>query len=182
MLRRWRPALLGLISVSMITLAAPTPATAAECPPASVGGKPVGWVELDGVRTPITRVNYPAGGVLDPPPSNQVVGLSARHRALLSATGTTVLTWHVRFGNGCPGTLNPIIDAPVGSEFTLTDSKSRSRTYVITEKHTVPKGRYDPAWFRSNGSPQVTLFTCTDLRQGVYRKTFAIIATPAAEA
>jgi hypothetical protein len=178
MLRRWRPALLGLISVSMITLAAPTTATAAECPPASVGGKPVGWVELDGVRTPITRVNYPAGGVLDPPPSNQVVGLSARHRALLSATGTTVLTWHVRFGAGCPGTLNLIMAKPLGATFRLSDAKGESREYRIVERRVVPKGDYDPAWFRVNGAPQVTLFTCTDYRNGAYRKTLAIIATP----
>lgn len=178
----FRRALIVLAAISLVQLTLPITAEGAGCPSAEVGGPTVGWIDTGSARAPIKRVTYPAGGVLDPPASNQVVGMSVRHRPLLSEQGTTVLTWHVRFGNGCPGTLNPIIDAPVGSEFTLTDSKSRSRTYVITEKHTVPKGRYDPAWFRSNGSPQVTLFTCTDLRQGVYRKTFAIIATPAAEA
>lgn len=178
MLRRWRPALLGLISAALLTLVAPTTAGAAECPPASVGGKPVGWVELDGVRTPITRVTYPAGGVLDPPPSNQVVGMSARHRPLLASSGTTVLTWHVRFGAGCPGSLNPIMSKPLGATFRLTDAKGDSREYRIVERRAVPKGDYDPSWFRTNGSPQVTLFTCTDLKNGAFRKTLAIIAAP----
>lgn len=172
-----------LLAVSLVLcavpLALPAQAQAARCPSANVGGRTIGWVELDGDRTPIKSVSYPAGGVLDPPASNQVAGLSARHRSLLATAGTSVLTWHVRYGEGCPGSLNPIMAKPVGSDFSLVDASGRSIRYVISEKVTVPKGDYDPSWFRTNGPRQVTLFTCTDFKRGEYRKTMAIIATPA---
>lgn len=173
-----RRVLIAVVAVSLAVIAAPTAAQARQCPSASVGGASVGDVTLDGKRVPIKVVHYPAGGVLDPPASAAVVGISARHRALLSKSGTTVLTWHVRFGAGCDGALNHLMDKPIGSTFTLSDVKGRSREYAISERHSVPKGEYDPAWFRVTGDPQVLLFTCTGLKNGKYRKTMAIIAMP----
>jgi hypothetical protein len=164
----------GLVST---VLYAPS-ASAASCPSESVGGKPVGWIEVDGIKVPIKPVSYPAGGELAPPRSNKVVGLSTRHRALLATRGTTVLTWHVRYGEGCYGTLNPLLEKPVGTTFTVTDKTGSSKQYRLTGQRTVQKGRYEPEWFRDQGAPQLSMFTCSDLRQGKYRKTTAVFAVP----
>lgn len=155
-----------------------TSAQARACPAASVGGAPVGWVILDGTRVPLKSVNYPAGGQFDPPPSNVVAGLSARHQPLLAKHGTTVLSWHVRFGAGCEGILNPLMTKPMGSTFTVENEIGARQEYKLTDRVTVPKGAYRPEWFQLDGNPRVALFTCTDLKQGKYRKTMAIFADP----
>jgi hypothetical protein len=169
---------LALVACLVATVLQAPSVSASPCPSDSVGGKPVGWIEVDGTKVPIKPVSYPAGGELAPPRSNKVVGLSTRHRGLFASSGTTVLTWHVRYGEGCYGTLNPLLDKPEGSTFTVTDKSGVSKQYVITGQKTVPKGRYQPEWFRDQGSPQLSLFTCSDLRQGKYRKTTAIFAVP----
>ena len=162
----------------LITLVPALPAHAKSCPSAALGGAPVGWVELDGVSVPVKAVNYPAGGQFDPPASNQVVGLSARHRPLLSKQGTTVLSWHVRYGVGCDGLLNPLMTKPLGSTFVVKNIKGQAETYKIFNRVTVAKGAYRPEWFQLDGDPRIALFTCTDLRQGKYRKTMGIFAKP----
>ena len=166
--------LLGLIPVATVH--------AVGCPSASLGGAPVGWIDVDNVRVPIKAVNYPAGGQFDPPASNLVAGLSMRHRPLLAKQGTTVLSWHVRYGVGCDGLLNPLMTNPIGSTFTIENAKGASKQYRVTDRQTVNKGAYRPEWFQLEGDPRVALFTCTDLKQGKYRKTMVIFAEPIASA
>ena len=153
-------------------------AQAAACPSEAVGGSPVGWVEFDGKQVPIKPVTYPAGGTLAPPKSAKVAGVSKRHRPLLSKQGTTVLTWHVRYGQGCNGSLNALLDKPVGSTFTIKKRGGGTQVYQITDQTEVLKGRYQPEWFRTQGSPQLSMFTCSDLRNGKFRKTTALFAVP----
>lgn len=153
-------------------------AQAAACPSEAVGGSPVGWVEFDGKQVPIKPVTYPAGGTLAPPKSAKVAGVSKRHQPLLSKQGTTVLTWHVRYGQGCNGSLNALLDKPVGSTFTIKKRGGGTQVYQITDQTEVLKGRYQPEWFRTQGSPQLSMFTCSDLRNGKFRKTTALFAVP----
>lgn len=155
-----------------------SPASAAPCPSANVGGPAVGWVTTNGVRVPIKPVTYPAGGELDPPASAAVAGLSVRHRPLLAKSGTTVLTWHVRYGKGCDGALNGLMTAPIGSTFKVDKAGGGSVEYAISERVSVPKGAYRPEWFQLDGSPRLALFTCTGLKNGKYTKTMAIFADP----
>lgn len=169
--------LAGVVGLAAVVLHAPS-AEAKSCPSESIGGSPVGWIQVDDTKVPIKAVSYPAGGDLAPPATNKVAGVSTRHRPLLATQGTTVITWHVRYGEGCYGTLNPLLDKPVGSTFTITKKGGASEEYRITGQKTVMKGRYQPEWFRTQGSPQVSLFTCSDLKQGKFRKTTAIFAVP----
>ena len=172
-------AALALLAASLVY--APV-AEAGRCPSEAVGGSPVGWVEFDGKKVPIKPVTYPAGGTLAPPKSAKVAGVSRRHRPLLSKQGTTVLTWHVRYGQGCFGSLNALLNKPVGSTFTVTKRGGGSQVYEITDQTTVVKGRYQPEWFRTQGSPQLSMFTCSDLRNGKFRKTTALFAVPISQA
>lgn len=89
-----------------------------------------------------------------------------------------MITWHVRFGPGCKGTLNPILRRPVGSRFDIVTAGGVRRTYQLVDRQVVRRGRYQPAWFRTLGPRQVALFTCSDLRNGVYRRTTALFAEP----
>jgi len=116
------------------------------------------------------------------PKSAKVAGVSKRHRPLLSKQGTTVLTWHIRYGQGCYGSLNALLDKPVGSTFTITKKGGGSQVYEITDQTEVVKGRYQAEWFRTQGSPQLSMFTCSDLRNGKFRKTTALFAVPVNEA
>lgn len=159
-------------------LAAPA-ANAAGCPSSSVGGSPVGKFTLDGVGIPIKSAPYPKGGVLEPPPSAKIVGVSTRHRPLDARTGTTVLVWHSRFGVGCDGTLNRIINRPVGTTFTIADAKGKARTYRIATIDKVKFGDYKPQWFRLKGPRQLTLITCTDLERGKFTHNLVLTAVPA---
>lgn len=153
-------------------------AGAAQCPSKAVGGAPVGWVNVDDVKVPIKPVSYPAGGELAPPDSNKVAGMSTRHRPLLAKQGTTVITWHVRYGPGCDGTLNPLLDKKKDDTFTIVKKGGATQTYRIVSQTTVPQGKYKAEWFRTEGPPQLALFTCNDYRKGKFRKTTAIIAVP----
>lgn len=156
------------------------PAAATSCPPATVGGPAVGWITVDGDRVPIKTVTYPAGGQLDPPASALVAGVSKRHKPLLAASGTTVLTWHVRYGKGCEGALNGLMTAPIGTSFTVEKAGGEAKTYAITDRTTVPKGDYQAEWFSQEGDPRIALFTCTGLKKGRFTKTMAIFAEPTA--
>lgn len=164
--------------IAAFAVVVPSAAAVAACPPASVAGKPIGWIEFAKGRVPITPVHYPAGGVLNPPPTNLAAGVSTRHQPLLAQQGSTVIAWHVRYGVGCDGALNPIVAAGRGGRFTVVLPNGPRQTYVVTEAHTVSRGKYRPEWFRLNGDPQITMLTCSDLRNGTFTKTSALIAVP----
>lgn len=174
----WARVALAGASCLLLAGLAPPAVSAAQCPSEAAGGAPVGWIKVDDVRVPIKPVSYPAGGELAPPKSNKVVGVSTRHRPLLALSGTTVLTWHVRYGPGCYGSLNPLLDKPVGSTFTIVKKDGAAQDYRIVSEKTVPVGKYKAEWFRTDGPAQVSLFTCNDYRNGKFRKTTAIIAVP----
>lgn len=152
-----------------------TPVT---CPSPLVGGEPIAWITANGVTVPITRVSYPRGGVLEPPPTNQAAGVSARHASLDSTMGTSVLTWHVRYGPGCDGALNGLLRMREGDTFTIR-TKAGTTRYEISGRADVAKGDYRPSWFGQAGPHRLSLFTCSDLRNGEFTKTTAIFAKPA---
>jgi len=172
---------LGLAACSAAVLWS-SPAHAAvrssHCPPASVGGDPVGSLTIGDAVVPIVPVTYPAGGLLTPPPTNRAIGLSTRHKSLFAAQGTSVLTWHVRYGQGCPGTANALLAAPVGSTFQIAGRDGVPRSFRIDARDVVPLGEYPKRWFVQSGPHRLALFTCTDLRDGVFHKTVAIFASP----
>jgi hypothetical protein len=166
----------GIVLSMFITVA--NPVLASPCPSSKIGGKPVGWIEFDGIKVPLKSVNAPAGGELDPPATAEAGGVSRQHQPLLAAEGTTVIAWHVRFGMGCNGSLNPLLAKSTGSTFDIVTAQGQRQTYTLTTKVTVPRGKYRPEWFRSNGSPQMALFTCADPQGGKYQKTTALFAEP----
>jgi hypothetical protein len=174
-----RPVISAFLAVLLaIGMPFASPAIAENCPGPSVGGKTIGWVEFDDIQVPLKRFTYPAGGVLDPPGSAAVAGVSARHRPLLSDTGTTVLAWHLRYGQGCNGALNPILKKRVGEKFDIVTLNGNRQTFSIVERADVARGQYLPEWFRTNGPRQVSLFTCSKLRNGRFVNTQALFAVP----
>ncbi len=146
------------------------------CPPSSVGGRTVAVISVGDTKVPLKAVAFKRGQALNPPDTNQAAGLSRGHAPLYARIGTTVITWHVRYGVGCDGTLNPILDEPVGGTFTVHPVGKPAYLYRITSRHTVTKGGYRSAWFRQQGPHQLALFTCADLRGGEYRRTTVILA------
>lgn len=152
----------------------------ARCPDEVPGGVPVAWITVDGVTTPIKKVSYPSGGILQPPASNQVAAVSTRHAPLGSVRGTSVLTWHVRYGPGCDGTLNELLAKARGETFTIKTINGRTTTYAITDRVTVNQGDYERAWFDQSGPHRLALFTCAGFRDGRFTKTTAIFAQPIA--
>jgi hypothetical protein len=153
-------------------------AHAAKCPPASVGGPSVGSVNVGDVSVPLKRVRYRNGGPLHPPASNQNAGISTVNAPIGSGEGTAVITWHIRYGPGCPGTLNDLATLPVGSTFSVRMKNQAAVEYSITERAEVRKGRYKAAWFRPDGPHRLALFTCGDFRNGVYQSTVVTLAEP----
>jgi hypothetical protein len=153
-------------------------AHAAKCPPASVGGPTVGSVNVGDVSVPLKRVRYRNGGPLHPPASNRNAGISTVNAPIGSDEGTAVITWHIRYGRGCPGTLNDLATLPVGSTFSVRMKNQAAVEYAITERTVVRKGRYKAAWFRPDGPHRLALFTCGDFRNGVYQSTVVTLAEP----
>jgi hypothetical protein len=88
------------------------------------------------------------------------------------------MAWHVRYGKGCPGTLNTLLDLPIGSSFTVTANGSTAREYRITERFEVPRGKYKRKWFTPVGPHRLALFTCGDLRYEKFHSTIAVFAEP----
>jgi hypothetical protein len=146
------------------------------CPPPSVGGRTVAWISVGDTRVPVKAISFKRGQALNPPDTNQAAGVSRGHAPLYARIGTTVITWHVRYGAGCGGTLNPVLDEPVGGTFTVRPVGKPAQLYRITSRHTVMKGDYRGAWFRQQGPHQLALFTCAGLRSGKFRKTTVILA------
>ena len=157
-----------------------TPARAANCPPASVGGPAIGTITAGGTSVPIKPVSFQPGGILRPPDTNQAAGVSTLNAPLDASEGTTVMAWHVRYGKGCPGTLNPLLDLPIGATFTITKQGSQPIEYRITRRFEVPKGKYRKEWFTPVGPRRIALFTCGDLRYEKFHSTIATFAEPTA--
>lgn len=153
-------------------------ADARTCPPASVGGPTVAVITVKGKNVPVKSVTFRNGGTLNPPATNKAAGISKRNAPLRAKKGTTIITWHVRYGTGCNGALNPVLRMPVGSTFTTMEVGGPVRTFKITKHITVPKSGLKRSWFRKNGPHRLVLLTCADLVGGVFRKTQAVIAAP----
>jgi len=151
--------------------------TPAQCPSATIGGNPIASITVDGVTVPIVSVNYPAGGVLEPPATNKIAAVSNRHASLDASTGTSVLVWHVRYGPGCYGTLNVLLHQRIGSTFTIRTAHGKT-TYAITARKDVPQGHYPASWFGQGGAHRLVLFTCTGLVDGNFTRTVATFAQP----
>ncbi len=154
------------------------PADARTCPPASVGGPTVATITVKGKTVPIKSVTFPNGGTLYPPATNKAAGISKRNAPLRAKKGTTIITWHVRYGTGCNGALNTVLKMPIGSTFTTQEVGGPVRTFKITKRFVVPKTGLKSSWFRKNGPHRLVLLTCADLVSGVFRKTEAVIAAP----
>lgn len=170
---------IAALVVGAAVLALPMPAASASpCPPASAGGEPIGWITVGDERVPIKPVDFTRSGALDPPPSNRVAGASVRHAPLASSTGTSVLTWHVRYGQGCPGRLNEILDLPIGSTFDVETKDGRTTSYAITGRDVVRRGAHRAEWFDQEGPRRLSLFTCAGLVNGRYTKTLVVFAEP----
>ena len=162
----------------LLGLAVASPAQAADCPPASVGGPTVAKVSVDGRTVPVKAVTFVDGGALNPPPTNRAAGISIRNRPLGAKKGASVIIWHVRFGPGCPGALNALTRMPLGSTFTVAKVGRAPVTYEIAAREMVTKGTVRRAWFRNGGLRKLVLITCADLSGGVFRGTTAVIAVP----
>lgn len=168
-----------MLVTGALALATSTPAAADSCPSASAGGQAIATIRLDdGAAVPIKSVSYPRGGVLTPPPSNKVAGLSTRHRPLDAAEGTSVIAWHVRYGPGCDGSLNPLLTRSVGQRFSVVMEDGASVDYEVVSRHVVRKGKYRPSWFRQDGPHRLLLATCSDLSGGVFQRTTVLFAEP----
>jgi hypothetical protein len=154
------------------------PADARTCPPASTGGPTVATITVKGKTVPIKSVTFRNGQALNPPATNLAAGISARNAPLRAKKGTTIITWHVRYGVGCNGALNPVLKMPIGSTFTTREANGAERTFKITKKFVVPKTGLKNSWFRKNGPHRLVLLTCADLVDGQFRKTEAVIAAP----
>lgn len=178
MIRRCAVAITTVSFVALGLPAAVTPAQANSCPPSSVGGRTVARIKVGSLVVPVKSVTYRSGGVLNPPATNQAAGLSSVNMPLDSSEGTAVLTWHVRYGPGCYGTLNRLMTMPIGSTFQVGATGKHLRTYKITQRVTVPKGQYRWQWFRADGPYRIALFTCSGFRNGVFHNTVAIFASP----
>jgi len=170
---------IAVLAVVMTTVAGPVPvAYASPCPPASAGGESIAWITVGDERVPIKPVTLSRTGALDPPPSNRVAGVSVRHAPLASPTGTSVVTWHMRYGQGCPGRLNDLVDLPIGSTFSVETKDGSTTRYAITGREVVPRGSHRAEWFDQRGPRRLSLFTCAGLMNGRFTKTLALFAEP----
>lgn len=168
----------AVVGALLLTLIGAAPARADGCPPASLGGPAVAVIKVKARTVPVKPITFRKGGALDPPHTNKAAGISIRNKPLSAKHGTTVITWHVRFGPGCYGTLNPLTTMPIGSTFRVGKIGVTPRTYKIVKRETVPKGVLKGSWFSNAGRHRLVLITCNDLRGYVFHKTMAIIAVP----
>jgi CshA-type fibril repeat protein len=147
------------------------------CPDASVGGRAVATITVSGITVPIKAVSLSSTGVLEPPASNAVAAVSTDHAGLNAKQGTSVLTWHARYGVGCPGSLNSLLTLPEGSTFSIRNGTTTT-DYEITRQETVAKGDHRASWFGQGGPHRLVLLTCNGLRDGKFTQTTAIFARP----
>ena len=166
-----------LLASSLIWVA-PGTANGSECKPVKPRGKSVGTINYGVGSMPIIPFTYPAGGVMEPQGTTRAAAVSLRHMPLDSTLGTTVIAWHVDF-KGCLNELNIIPKKPIGFKFNITDNKGAKRTYVVSQKFTVKKGKYKKSWFSLVGPRQISMFTCSGpFRDGHYRDNEVVIAVP----
>lgn len=138
----------------------------------------VGTISLGGARVPLKGITVEPGKRLDPPATNQAAVISRSHARLAAKHGTTVIAWHVRYGKGCPGTLNRMIHVPIGSTFVITTKSGMRFDYRIARRLTVPRGKLRPSWFDQGGPHRLALFSCADLEGSTFRKTVVMLAEP----
>lgn len=170
---------IALVLSPTVPAQALAPASAKACPPASVGGKAVGKFVLGAITVPIKTVRMSKDGSLDSVASAKVASVVTDWQPLNAKMGTTVILWHSRYGVGCDGTLNPLMEQRVGDTFKVVDAKGVARTYEIAAINVVAKGKYWDDWFRWDGPRQLTLVTCTGLKDGVFTQNHVISAIPA---
>lgn len=176
-LRKTITAVALAIIVSATAVLAAEPAHAAfHCPASSKGGKAIGSIDVGNTHVALKRVHMNARGALNPPATNKVAAWASDWQELDATEGTTVITWHVRYGVGCPGKLNPVLDLPVGGTFTVTNNGGATITYRISQRMTVKKGNYRESWFDPEGPHRLLLLTCGGLKNGKFRKTVAVFA------
>lgn len=169
-----------LMLVTFILVPASQNANAASaCKPVKPIGKSVGKIDIGSAVMPIIPFTYPAGGVMEPQKTTEMMAMSARHMPLSSSIGTTVLAWHVNF-NGCNSDLNALTYKEVGYKFKITDENGVTRTYKISQMTTVKKGAYKASWFSLVGPRKIAMFTCSgSFVNGHYVNNFVILAVPA---
>lgn len=154
-------------------------ANAAKCGDPKKDGKTIGKVIAGKTRVDIKYVDYPEGGVLNPPKSPLNVGLSIRHMPLSSPIGSSLLVWHINY-KGCEGKLNVLNERKIGYKFSIIDEKGFRQEFRISKKAQVKKGRYKNEWFQLNGPRQLVLVTCIGrVINGSYEDNLVIIAEPA---
>jgi hypothetical protein len=174
---------LGAVTAMIASLIVWAPAAeAANCPPATVGGKTVATVNIKGKVTPLKSITYRRGGPLDPPHTSKAGGISRRNAPLHAKRGVTVITWHVRYGPGCNGTMNPLTKMPLGSTFTVGAVGKDHQTFKLVRRETVKKGVIKKRWFAPTGPHRIVLITCNDLRGSYFAKTMAMVAVPVPDA
>jgi hypothetical protein len=171
-------ALLAACALATAGLVGAPQANADPCPSDRVGRGFGGYVQAAGARVPIRMVRPDAQGALSPPDSHRVAGLSTAHAQLDAAEGTSVLTWHRRFGSGCWGSLNGLVDAPMGTVITIDIPGAEPRQFRLSQRATVPRDRIRRAWTRAYGPHRLLLVTCTDFRDGAFQRTVAMLAEP----
>lgn len=153
-------------------------ANAAKCTDPKKDGKTIGKVIAGKTQVDIKYVDYPEGGVLNPPKSPLNVGLSIRHMPLYSPIGSSLLVWHINY-KGCEGKLNVLNDRKIGYKFSIIDEKGFKQEFRITKKAQVKKGRYKNEWFQLNGPRQLVLVTCIGrVINGSYEDNLVLIAVP----
>ena len=150
------------------------------CPSPSAGGPAVAFITVGAVTVPVKAVTMSTAGVLEPPASSRVAAVSRQHADLDADHGTSVLVWHSRFGQGCPGSLNPLLRQPIGTTFSVRTGTGMTRTYRIDQTAMVPQGRYRSAWFAQDGPHRLSLFTCSGLTSGRFTSTAFIHAVEVA--
>lgn len=168
----------GLALVASLVTA--LPAQARSCPPPTVGGKTIATITVGSKVVPVKSVTYKKGQALVPPATNQAAGLSRRNQPFGAKRGNTIVTWHVRYGVGCPGALNALTTLPIGTQFTVKPGKKKPvLTYQILRRESVKKGGHKRSWFKQTGKPRLVLLTCADFDgKNTFRKTMAIFAAP----
>ena len=149
-----------------------------KCPIVSKPGPNAGSITVDGKKTLIEYVYYPAGGELLPPVSTEVAGLSLRHQKLSSTSGSSVIIWHKDL-NGCVGRMEPLTLKKVGATFLINDETGHSQKYKITQVNIVKIGQYKKSWFYLSGPRKLVLITCHGkIVKKHYQENQVFIATP----
>lgn len=158
----------------------PVQSAQAVCKPVKSTGKTIGEIQVGSLKMPIKPFTYPAGGVMEPQKSTQMLAMSQRHQPLDATMGTTVLAWHVNYA-GCVNPLNTLTSKSPGFKFQIRGEEGVI-SYTITNIVKVKKGNYKQNWFNVIGPRQLLLATCGGkFVNGTYQENVVIIAKPTAE-